>query len=231
MGTMCYFALHLVLASFIISKFRFPGWSTGEFWALIAVFQIVTYLSFFFYWRGISWTFNDIQSGTFDFVLSKPTSARVISFLRGGSTNNIIAVFSGLVMLSLVVIKFHLPVTIVSAVLFVFSIGVSLWLMNCIDVVFMSLNFRFGRLEETKGPVYLFQEAMKYPADLFTKTGVISQIIILPVSLLSSMPAAILLVRHVEGNLLLAYVFLALTLGAISEVMWKWGIRNYTGAS
>lgn len=232
-GSLCFFVLHIVMASFIISKFAFPGWSEAEYWVLISTFQLFSYLSFFLLWRGINWTYRDIHNGGFDFILVKPGNSRMLAFLRGGSSNNFVSIICSLLFLLFIFSKYSLTsrLSLFTLLAYIFFIVCSLWINHCLDVIFISLNFKYGKIEETKGPIYTVQEALKYPVDLFTNLRLSVAILTVPVALLTSVPASILLLKPLSPTLGLSYfaIFFLVTLGSI--YMWKWGVKNYTSAS
>lgn len=230
-GSLCFFVLHLLVAKLIIQKFHFVSWSVSDYWVLIATFLLFTYLSFFLFWRGINWTLKDITQGTFDFVLLTPINARLKSFIRGGSHNNVEAIFFSIALLVYVSFHFQLSFSLLSIILYILTLISGLWFTHCIDVIFLSLNFKFGKIDETIGPVFNFQQAMKYPAELFVQSPLFIKLIIFPISLLTTIPAIALLWKSQSLELILVYIVIIIVVSIVSEVMWRWGIKNYTSAS
>lgn len=230
-GSLCFFFLHLITAYLISRNFHFPGWSLADYWLLIATFELLTYLAFFLFWRGINWTFNDIAKGTFDYVLLTPANSRFKAFFRGGSFNNLIAIILSVLFLVYVVFKFNLALSLVSATLYILLLACGLWFIHCVDVICLSLNFKFGKVEATKGPIFNFQQAMKFPATSFLSAPILIAVIVFPISLLTTIPVVVYLSKSQDFYLLGIYFGLVLFVTLFSQICWKWGIRNYTSAS
>ncbi len=230
-GSLCFFVLHLITAYLISINFHFPGWSLGDYWVLIATFEIFTYAAFFFLWRGVNVTYKDIAEGTFDYVLTTPVNSRAKAFLRGGNINNLVAVALGITLLFYVVSTFNIRFSAFTAILYVLVIATSIWLIHCIDVICLSLNFKYGKIEATKGPLFNFQQAMKYPADSFLGKAYLSAIIIFPIALLTTVPTIVFLQKSQYTNFVLIYFVIIGVFTILSEYMWRWGLKNYTSAS
>ncbi|KKU58251.1 MAG: hypothetical protein UX80_C0004G0002 [Candidatus Amesbacteria bacterium GW2011_GWA2_47_11b] len=105
-GSLCYFYLHLISFKLIISRFRFPGWETGQLWILLFTFEIFTYLAFFFFWRGLQHTPKEIGTGTFDVLLSKPFSSRFLAFFRNCSLHNLASAIFGAIYLVFALVQY-----------------------------------------------------------------------------------------------------------------------------
>lgn len=230
-GSLCFFFLHVITSYFIVINFHFPGWNIADYWLLISTFLIVTYLAFFLFWRGINWTFQDISDGKFDFILSSPFNTRFKAFLRGGSFNNLVAIILSIAFLIYIILKFQINISPFSIGLYAILILTSLWFMHCVDVIFMSLNFKFGKIDATKGPIFNFQQAMKFPAASFFSSPILIMIIILPISLLTTVPTIVYLSKIQDFYLIGYYLGMVLFVSLLSEFAWRWGIKNYTSAS
>lgn len=230
-GSLCFFFLHLITAYLISLNFQFPSWSLGDYWLLIATFELITYLAFFFFWRGINWTFNDISKGTFDYILLTPANSRIKSFFRGGSFNNLVAIILSFVFLVYVILKSDFGVSPLSIILYFVLIASGLWFIHCVDVVFMSVNFKYGKIDATKGPIFNFQQAMKFPATSFLSAPILIAVIIFPISLLTTIPVVVYLSKYQDFYLLGIYFGLIIFVTLLSEFCWRRGIKNYTSAS
>jgi len=230
-GSLCFFYLHLISFRLIINRFHFPGWDTGQLWVLLFTFQIFTYLAFFLFWRGLNHTPRDIGTGGFDVILAKPASARFIAFFRNGSLHNLPSALLGAVYLSSTLIRFHLPVSFFGVVLYLTTLLLSLWIFHCLTVLFICLNFRHGFIPGTSSVVFEIQEIYKYPANIFTSSNLWLRLLILPLSLLTTLPASAILLKPLSPNLILTYVLLFLILTVWSHLAWTSSLRHYSSAS
>ena len=230
-GSLCYFYLHLISFKLIISRFRFPGWETGQLWILLFTFEIFTYLAFFFFWRGLQHTPREIGTGTFDVLLSKPFSSRFMAFFRNGSLHNLVSAIFGAVYLVFALFQYQIHTTLLGIVLYILGLIVSLWVFHCISVLFVCLNFKYGFLPGTSGVAFEVQEIYKYPATIFSSSGFLIHLLVIPLSLLTTIPAASLLLKPISIPLLATYLSSLVVLSIWSQHSWSSALRHYSSAS
>jgi ABC-type uncharacterized transport system permease subunit len=230
-GSFCFFVLHLYAFGLLINKFSFPGWSRPEMWVLLFTFEIFTYGAFYLFWRGFNHTVIDINSGAFDLILAKPITSRFLSFFRGGGLHNIICSFFGFICLGVAIVSFQIPVTILTIFLFLIFLSSSLWIMFCVGVSFISLNLKYGRLNSTIGAVFQVQEAYKYPSTAYHKFNLMIWIILSSLSLLTTLPALVLLSKPLDPKLIALYISFFIVSTYISRFAWNTGLRYYSSAS
>ncbi len=129
-GSLCYFYLHLISFKLIISRFRFPGWETGQLWILLFTFEIFTYLAFFFFWRGLQHTPKEIRTGSFDILLSKPFSSRFLAFFRNCSLHNLVSAMFGAIYLVFALVQYQIHTTPIGIILYLLTLTTSLWIFH-----------------------------------------------------------------------------------------------------
>ncbi len=230
-GSLCYFYLHLISFKLIISRFHFPGWDTGQLWILLFTFEIFTYLAFFFFWRGLQLTPKEIGTGTFDVLLSKPFSSRFLAFFRNCSLHNLASAIFGAVYLVLTIVKYQIHTTPTGIILYLITLAGSLWIFHCISVLFICLNFKYGFLPGTSGVAFEIQEIYKYPATIFSSSGFLIRLLVIPLSLLTTIPAASLLLKPISFPLLTTYLSSLIILSIWSQYSWSSALRHYSSAS
>jgi ABC-type uncharacterized transport system permease subunit len=229
-GSLCFFFIHLLAFKLIIDKFSFPGWSIPEMWILLFTFEIFTYSCFFLFWNGLNKTVKDINSGAFDLIVSKPVSSKLVTFFRGGGSHNLIAVILGMVFLALTVFIYRINVSPLSVTLYIVTFILSLWTAYCIAVSFISLNFKFGRLDATAGAIFQFQEVYKYPSTIYLESKSFYWFAVVSLSLLTTLPAASLLLKPIKPLFLYVFVATAVAVTFISNLTWNWGLRRYSSS-
>lgn len=229
-GSLCFFTFHLITYALVISKFRFPGWPVSHIWVLLYTFEIITYLAFLLFYRGLIYTVRDIRYGTFDCILYKPISTRFLAFFRNGGAHNLFSAMLGMVFLIGALIYFRLPVSILSLITYFICLGVSLWILHCLSVILISLNFFFGYLPFTQGAIFQIQEIYKYPATLFSSSGFLTKLFIIPLTAVSSLPAALLLLKPLHYSFYLYYFCSAIVLTLLSHIAWSYSLRLYSSS-
>ncbi len=230
-GSLCYFYLHLISFKLVIGHFQFPGWDTGQLWTLLFTFEIFTYLAFFFFWRGLQLTPKEIGTGTFDVILSKPFNSRFIAFFRNGSFHNLASAIISVVYLIFILIQYRIHTTLFGIIFYLLGLAISLWIFHCISVLFVSLNFKNGYLPGTSGIAFEIQEIYKYPATIFSSSGFMIRLFIIPLSLLTTIPVTSLLLRPVSPAFLVTYLISLIILSFWSHHSWSSALRHYSSAS
>jgi len=230
-GSLCFFFVHLMAFKLIVDKFSFPGWSKPEMWTMLFTFEIFTYTSFFLFWKGLNYTVRDINSGAFDLIISKPVSSQLITFFRGGGLHNLTASVLGLLFLMVFVFINHINISVFSVVLYFFILALSLWTAYCIAISFISLNFKYGRLDATVGAIFQVQEVYKYPSTIYSGLQVLFWFLVVSLSLFTTLPAVTLLLKPVDFSLVVVFITTFFTATIISQLLWRYSLRHYSSAS
>lgn len=230
-GTMSFFMLHIILTKVLLNNFRFPGWNLNEFWIFLFSFQFFYYGMFFIIWEGLKQTAFEINRGTFDFILIRPVNSRFLAFIRPGQINNMVGMLSGLALLLVFLYRFYGLSGFITLPIYFIAILVSMWTMHCLSMMILSLNFKYPGMEHLRAVVFAVQELYKYPASSYDNQSFFIKLLILPFSLMSTIPATLLLLKKIEPLYVVAYIVLAIVFTVTSKKVWTWGLRNYTSAS
>lgn len=230
LGSYCFFVLHLISFKFLLSKYSFPGWSTGESWIMLFTFEIFTYLSFFVLYKGLTRTVIEIRTGGLDIILAKPVQSRLIAFFRSGGLHNLATGILGIFYLVLTILEYKFQISILSVLLYIISLLSGLWILHCMSVIVMSLNFY---LEQVNGDsfVSMFQEAMKYPSQIYSSTPILLRIFIYAFAILTTFPTVLLLTKGVNLQLIINYIIFLILVTVISQFVWNYSLRHYSSAS
>ncbi len=231
LGSACFFYLHVISFNLLISKFDFLGWETGNLWVMMYTFEIFTYLAFYFFWKGLQKTPQEIGTGAFDIILAKPFNTRFVALFRNGSLHNLICALLGVCYLVYTLRYYHVPTTSLSVVVYVLSLAVSLWIFHCLSVLFICLNFKNGYVPGTSTAPFEIQEVFKYPASVFEQSGLLLRILIIPFALLVTVPTASLISKPLSPSLLSTYLLTFVVLTLWSGWTWKSSLRHYSSAS
>jgi ABC-type uncharacterized transport system permease subunit len=231
LGSVCFFVLHLISFKFLISKFNFPGWSVGEAWVMLFTFEIFTYISFFVMWRGLTKTMLDIRTGGLDIILVKPIQSRSIAFFRSGGLHNLITVILGIMCLVWTFLTFRLTTSFLSILLYIASLFSGVWLLHCISVIIICINFYFEQVSGSDSFVYQFQEALKYPFHIYFGAPLFLRILIYLFAILTTLPSVVLLSKGVTVNLVMSYILFFIILTLASQFVWIYSLRHYSSAS
>lgn len=230
-GSLCYFVLHVYSFKLLTAKFSFPGWTQTDLWVLLYTFQIFTYSAFFIFWKGFIHTIDDINSGSFDLLLSKPLPTLFLSFFRGGGIHNLICILMGFCFLGYLVFTSSYHVSFLNIISYLISLVSSLWIFFSISASFISLNLKYGRLNSTQHLMFQMQETYKYPPTSYTHYNFIIFVLFTALSLLTSLPSSLLLSRILDFRIIVFYILLVLLSTFLVYISWNRGLRNYSSAS
>lgn len=231
LGSYCFFILHLISFKFLLSKYSFPGWSTGEAWVLLFTFEIFTYLSFFILYKGLTRTVVDIKTGGLDIILAKPVQSRLIAFFRSGGLHNLATGMLGVVYLVLTLLEYEFQISIFSILMYIISILSSIWILHCMSVIVMSFNFYAEQISGGDSFVSMFQEGMKYPSQIYSNTPILLRIFVYAFAILTTFPTVLLLTKNVSYQLIMSYLIFLILVTITSQLIWNFSLRHYSSAS
>jgi ABC-2 type transport system permease protein len=172
----------------------FPGWSIYEVLLIQAIFMMAKGIAFpcFF---GLVWnTLDRVREGTFDILLLKPRSALFMTMVTGFQTESIGRLFGGIVLFAISLIHLNAP-DFIHWLQFLALFGTSLAVLFGFALFMSGIVF----LWVGSSRVYEIFDAVSsfglYPRSIFTKSFQSLVTFIIPVAMIGSMPAAVLLGR------------------------------------
>lgn len=230
-GSLCFFFFHILSFSMIVKNFSFPNWPVSHMWILLFTFEVFTYAAFYFLYKGILHTVRDIRFGLFDIFLSRPVLPRFLTFFRSGGAHNLFSVTLGFIFLIGAINRFDIHTSVLSWSLFIVLLVSSLWMLHCLSVILVSLNFYWGYLPATQAAVFEIQEIFKYPSDIFRTLPIVSRLVLIPFTFFTSVPAAILLVKPLDVSLVVTYLITCTILTVSSHYIWNHALTHYSSGS
>jgi ABC-2 type transport system permease protein len=204
----------------------FPGWSFHEVLLIQSVFIMSTALSGMLFFGVVILVMEHIREGTFDLFLIKPAPVTLLTVGMSFSFEHIFVFSGGLALfiyaLSALpspgflawvqfVLVFFLAIAVLLGIVFLMAATLFKWVGNSrLFEVFESIT-QFGR----------------YPASIYSKSFRALITYAVPVALLGTIPASVLLKPDSVSGLLLAGFFAFLFLG-IGFSVWKLMLRSYS---
>lgn len=231
-GSFCFVALNFFTIYFLIQKVEIGSWTNNEMLILLGNFYISSYAIFFFFWRGFTSLIRNIRNGGFDFYLIKPIDSQFLVSILGGGLHNLLAIIFGvwLVFYGISLSGAHQSLYSISMWLVVSVISI----LDCYSFCFLllTLNFRFGYLEEILSIALSYQSFARYPIDAFTRLPVYLLVFAIPFSLITTIPTLVL-IKPPQTYIPLLITFLITSFVFILSVrkIWKSSIKNYTSSN
>jgi ABC-2 type transport system permease protein len=206
------------------------GWSSSELLAVLGVHVLIGGFLRTFVVPNMWSLIRDVQEGTLDYTLTRPADSQLIVSVRQINIWNLIDVVlgAGVVVWALREMQSQLPasgllafgVALVCGAAIVYAI----WL-TAVTIAFKAVDV--GDLMQILNGVY---EAGRWPVSIYPLWLRSSLTVVIPLAFAITVPAEIVSGRVEWWWLAVAVAVACLALLA-SRAIWKWGIRNYSGAS
>ncbi len=207
------------------------GWGPGQLVALLGVFRLVNALMSTVIWPATEKFNSSVRDGTLDYTLLMPANSL---FLVSFSRIVVWRVWDFLLGIVLIVIGIQMtggaattaPNLLAFIVLSVSGATViySLW------VVLIAMTFWFIKFDNNVTILQALLDAGRYPVGVYPPWLRLIVTFIVPIAVATTVP-----LQGLRGDLLAWQVLLFLGIGAaslaIASLVWKAGVRKYSGAS
>ncbi len=206
------------------------GWTQSELLVVMGIFILMGGVINAFIQPNMTRLLEEIQQGTLDFALTKPADAQGLISVREFHLWSLTDVIVGIMVLSYGVYHYQGSVGIIQSLAFMLTLLMGSILIYCFWLIITSTAFWIIRVDEI---VNLFQgvyAAGRWPVGIYPRWLQVGLTFIIPVAFAVTIPAEALTSRLTP--LILAGTF-ALTLFfiVVSRFIWRWGLKNYSGAS
>ena len=173
---------------------------------------------------------GDIQEGTLDFPLTKPVDSQVLISVREFRFWQLTDFIVGGIVMGVALSELQATIGLGQALQFAFALICGAAMIYSFWLMLTSVAFWVIRVEEM---VNLFEgvyAAGRWPVSVYPdwlRTGLT---FLVPVAFAVTVPAEALTNRLTSGTLILA-VALAIGLMVLARIVWRFGLRAYSGAS
>ena len=206
------------------------GWSRNEIFLLAGFYSMIVSVFHMFFSTNFERFSRIMHLGQMDGFLLKPVDAQFLLTTTLIKPLYSIRFFISLAFTLYVLQWLQVNVTWVEIIESILVCLISLLLMYTIWMFFTTFTVWFTNLSNIVEVLYITNNTGRYPPAVFIKSGIFLAFILLPLSLISSVPAKVLLgkVTTIElvGTLLL-------TAGGFyaSRKLFLFALKSYTGAS
>jgi ABC-2 type transport system permease protein len=206
------------------------GWSAAELLAVLGVHLLIGgFLKTFVVpnmWRLI----QDVEEGTLDYTLTRPADSQLLVSVREVSIWSVIDVPLGVGVIIWAMSEMTADVTPIGVAGFLVAlmcgaaIIYSIWLA-VVTIAFKAINI--GDLMQILNGVY---EAGRWPVSIYPLWLRGSLTVLIPLAFAITVPAEII-TNRINWWWLAAGVAVTVAALFVCRLVWRWGIRNYSGAS
>lgn len=206
------------------------GWSAPELLAVMGVHLVIGgFLRTFVtpnMWRLLS----DVEEGTLDYTLTRPADAQILVSVREVSIWNVIDIFLGLGVIGWAVSEMSATFTVATAIGFVTALICGALIMYSIWLAAAAMAFKAVQINQLMQLLNGLYEAGRWPVGIYPLWLRTSLTIVIPLAFAVTVPAEIISDRVNWWWMAAGAAVTALALLG-SRLVWRWGIRNYSGAS
>ena len=206
------------------------GWRPEEVLALVGVYFLVGGLIGLVVQPGIEQFIESVRDGTFDFTLTKPEDAQLLVSIHRANIWKMIDIVMGLGVLAVALVRLGERLGGTEATGFVGMLAAGGMIVYGFWLILASLSFWFVRVENLLTIFQSMYEAGRWPVSLYPGWLRYGLTFIVPVAFATTVPTEALTGR-LSWQTLLAATALAVALLALSRVVWRAGLRRYSGAS
>lgn len=209
---------------------KLGGWGPGELIALLGVFRIINTMMMGLIWPNTEKFNSSVRDGSLDYTLLMPVNSQfLVSFARitiwraWDLVLAVILIVVGINMNSntvsfLSIIQF-LALTVSGAIVIY-----SLW------IVLIAFTFWFTKFDNNVTILQALLDSGRYPSTVYPAWLEIIVTFVIPIALATTVP-----LQGLRGDLSPTQIFTYLGVGVasiiISSIVWKLGVRRYSGAS
>lgn len=173
---------------------------------------------------------EDVQEGDLDFALTKPVDAQVLISVREVQIWQAVDIVAGAIVLGVALFRIGENIGVLDAAAFAVALTFGAVLVYCFWLLLATGSFwvvRMWFLPELFEGVF---QTGRWPVGIYPGWLRYSVTFLVPIAFAVTVPVEAVTSRLEWETLLLAAVF-AVVLFAFTRWFWRFGLRNYTGAS
>jgi ABC-2 type transport system permease protein len=206
------------------------GWRPDEVLALVGVYFLVGGMIGLVIQPGMAQLIESVREGTLDFTLTKPEDAQLLVSAQRVEIWRLIDVALGFGVLATALVRLGEKVGGWEAAEFLLMLLAGAVIVYSFWLMLATLSFWLIRVENILEIFQSMYEAGRWPVSLYPGWLRYALTFIVPVAFATTVPAEALTGR-LSWETLLSALALAAVLFMLSRVIWRTGLRRYSGAS
>jgi ABC-2 type transport system permease protein len=206
------------------------GWKPDEVLALVGVYFFTGGIIGLVIQPGLQQFIESVRDGTFDFTLTKPEDAQFIISIYQLDVWRLIDIVMGIGILVYSLVKLGEVTTGKQAAEFIGMLVAGGTIVYSFWLILATLTFWFIRVENLLTIFQSMYEAGRWPISLYPGWLRYGLTFIVPVAFATTVPVEALTGRLTWQTLVIAFA-LAIGLLIISRIVWRVGLRHYSGTS
>lgn len=206
------------------------GWTKTEIFIFVGIFRLIKSLVDMFIRTNFKNFPEDVNKGKLDYSLTRPINTLFLSSFRFHKYNEAASFAAGFFIL---VYAFKLGgSSLNTTVLFglIFSVLIGLFAYYSLLLFFTTLSIFMTKLTAISEINNVLANALRYPTNTYTRGNMVLDLIILPLTIVSTYPLQILFGKSPVWFIVIE-IFLAGLLFFLVYRFWLFALRHYSSAS
>lgn len=206
------------------------GWSREELLLLVGVYNILNGFFVAFFARNFEKFSRIIHYAQLDSVLLKPADSQFLLSLSIFNIAGLARAMIGIIFTIYIVISLGLSISVGAFIEFVLLLLLSMvifysfWFLVLVPVIW------FSNLTNLVDFLYVINNMGRYPSEILTSTHNLFLLLFIPLTLMASIPARVLLSKLTIHDLVV-YLIIAFGLFFLSRKFYFFALKSYTSAS
>jgi len=206
------------------------GWGPNEMLALVGVYFLVGGLIGLLIRPAMTDLIDAVRQGTLDFTLTKPADAQLLVSIKRADLWKLIDIGLGVGVLITALARLGERLGWDHAAFFVLMLACGAVIVYGFWLILASLSFWLVRMENILEIFQSMYEAGRWPVSLYPGWLRFAMTFIVPVAFAVTVPAQAL-TQHPGSATLAGTGALAAAMLLLSRLVWRAGLRHYSGAS
>lgn len=206
------------------------GWQPMELLALLGIYFLMSGFISTFVQPSLERFLQDIRQGTFDFVLTKPRDSQLLTSIRRISIWSLMDVLLGAAVLAIALVRLNRGFSFLQLAQFVVVLAAGAVIVYSFWLILATIAFWFVKVENILVVFQSMYQAGRWPVSIYPSGLRILLTFLVPVAFAVTVPAEAI-VGRLNWTTLLLSLGLAGAIFAAARAFWRFGVRNYSGAS
>jgi ABC-2 type transport system permease protein len=206
------------------------GWSQNELLAATGMYSIIIGAFGTLFTRNFERFSRIIHLGQLDGILTKPADSQFLLSCTIVNFASLARIVLGILYTAYILTKMNATVTPSSLALFILFAFCGLILLYAIWFLALTITVWFTNLSNIIDFLYNFNNLSRYPPEVIQQTKNLFLLVLLPLTLIATVPVKALIAKATLTNELLLLCFATL-LFFLARKFWHFALRHYTSAS
>jgi ABC-2 type transport system permease protein len=206
------------------------GWTHAELLAVMGVHILMGGVISTTIQPNMQRLMEDVQKGTFDYVLVKPEDAQVIVSVREVRIWSAVDIVVGAVVLAIATAQLQLSLGVPEALGLAVALLIGGLLIYCFWLVLTTIAFWVVRMDQIAELFEGVYQSGRWPVTVYPGWLQISLTFLVPIAFAVTIPA-----EAITGRLSIDVLAFAIAFGVVALLVtrwfWRFGLRHYSGAS